>query len=351
MTDERILELHRMAQSALELELFTIPPYLTALYSIREGHNREAAELIQSVVMEEMLHVTLVANIMNAIGAQPSLSPELTNQRKAKRQVKLKKVHYPAPIPHIKPTTPLEVSLLRFSREAVETFQTIEQPEQWGAPTGETYTTIGQFYEAFTDKLVSASADLGEDSVFSGNKEDQICPDTHYYGAGGKVIAVCELAHAREAIEQVAEQGEGRSEISNLSGNRERFGQPKEVAHYFRFTEILAGQRYQHDDNVSEDPTGPPLRVDWDAVHPMQPNPRTGADEPSGIAELKKAFDNRYTSVLKSLHRGFNGKPSELEKAIGDMHALKHQATALMKVSAGENETHGPPFWFVSSAC
>lgn len=350
MTDERIQELHHMAQSALELELFTIPPYLTALYSIRDGHNREAAEIIQSVVMEEMLHVTLVANVMNAIGAQPCLSPELANRGKAKRRMKLKKAYYPAVIPHIQPTAPLEVSLLRFSEQAVETFQAIEAPEKWCAPTCEKYATIGQFYEAFTEKLITACAEHGEDTVFSGNKAHQVVPDTHYYGAGGKVIPVYELADAQEAIEQVAEQGEGRLDVSNLSGNQARFGQPKEVAHYYRFTEILAGQRYQHDDNITEDPTGPPLQVDWNGVYPMQPNPRAGKDEPSGTAALVKAFNNRYGSVLKHLHKAFNGSTGELEPAIGEMHALRHQATALMKLPVGDSEqTHGPPFWFVLS--
>ena len=33
----------------------------------------EAAELIESVVMEEMLHMVLAANVLNAIGGTPSI--------------------------------------------------------------------------------------------------------------------------------------------------------------------------------------------------------------------------------------------------------------------------------------
>src|SRR6478672_6484479 len=60
-------------QWAIELEHSTIPPYLTAFYSLHEGHNREAAAVILSVAIEEMLHMTLAANVLNAIGGQPLL--------------------------------------------------------------------------------------------------------------------------------------------------------------------------------------------------------------------------------------------------------------------------------------
>ena len=45
-------------QWAIELEHSTIPPYLCALYSIEPGRNLEAVEVISSVVVEEMLHLT-----------------------------------------------------------------------------------------------------------------------------------------------------------------------------------------------------------------------------------------------------------------------------------------------------
>ena len=43
-------------QMALEIELATIPPYLVALLSIKLPKNREPAELIRGVMVEEMLH-------------------------------------------------------------------------------------------------------------------------------------------------------------------------------------------------------------------------------------------------------------------------------------------------------
>ena len=49
-------QLRNLLQQAVMLEHSTIPPYLCALYSIKEGTNLESAAIIQSVVMEEMLH-------------------------------------------------------------------------------------------------------------------------------------------------------------------------------------------------------------------------------------------------------------------------------------------------------
>src|SRR5258708_31459764 len=58
-------------QVAIRLEHSTIPPYLTAAWSL--SGNDEAVSLITDVAVEEMLHMTLVCNILNAIGGQPVL--------------------------------------------------------------------------------------------------------------------------------------------------------------------------------------------------------------------------------------------------------------------------------------
>ena len=70
---ERVGRLRDALQHALMLEHATIPAYLCALYSIEDGTNVEAAEIIRSVVMEEMLHMVLVANVLNAVGGEPSV--------------------------------------------------------------------------------------------------------------------------------------------------------------------------------------------------------------------------------------------------------------------------------------
>ena len=67
------LKLH--LQFAIGLELTTIPLYLAAEYSIPKGANTAATRVIQSVVIEEMLHMCLAANVLNSIGGAPSTDP------------------------------------------------------------------------------------------------------------------------------------------------------------------------------------------------------------------------------------------------------------------------------------
>ena len=65
--------LRRHLQWAVELEHSTLPPYLTALYSLHDGKNAEARHVLLSIAIEEMLHMTLAANILNAVGGTPHL--------------------------------------------------------------------------------------------------------------------------------------------------------------------------------------------------------------------------------------------------------------------------------------
>ena len=60
-------------QAALQLEHSTIPPYLTALASIKFSYNLAIQNVLKEIVVQEMMHMALVANILNAIGGQPSL--------------------------------------------------------------------------------------------------------------------------------------------------------------------------------------------------------------------------------------------------------------------------------------
>src|ERR1700750_3516779 len=66
-------DLREHLQWAIELEHSTLPPYLCALYSIKPGTNAEAVAVITSVFIEEMLHMTLAANLLNAVGGTPVL--------------------------------------------------------------------------------------------------------------------------------------------------------------------------------------------------------------------------------------------------------------------------------------
>src|SRR3954451_24786724 len=67
-------ELYIWLQKAIELEHSTIPPYLTAMCSLKPGPNDGIGRLIRSIVVEEMLHLTIAGNILIAIGGRPAIN-------------------------------------------------------------------------------------------------------------------------------------------------------------------------------------------------------------------------------------------------------------------------------------
>lgn len=324
--------LKRHLQTALTLELSTIPPYLCALYSLRDGTNTTVANLIRSVVMEEMLHMTLVANLLNAIGGTPRLD-------QAKHVPS-----YPTFLPHSADT--FRVHLLPFSRRAVETFLKIEQPTKPGAPPEPNrYHTIGQFYEAIEAAFKSLSK---THSLFvKGRNRYQVTGDHWYYGGGGEPIRVDDLRSATRAIEEIAEQGEGLPH--SIFDGDEQFGEAEELAHFFRFNEVYLGQRYLPTDTPQSGPSGPELPVDWAAVHPMGADPKASRykNQPE-IHRLMVDFNRRYTDLLLTLQRSYDGSPALLREAVPVMYELKYKAQELMRIPSGldDGTTVGPSFEF-----
>ena len=322
-------------QTALEIEHSTIPPYLCALYSIPNGANVTASTLIRSVVMEEMLHMVLVANLLNAIGGAPNLIQEDFVPR------------YPTYLPHS--DKKFVVQLLPFGTDAIETFLKIEMPAAVGAPAqGDDWRTIAQFYAAILEGFEYICAQPGgKEELFVGKDYKQIDGASWYYGGGGVPFKVNSLETARDAIREITEQGEGYDHT--LYDGDNRFGQVDELAHFFRFNEIRAGRRYQATDTPNGYPTGAALVVDWSARFPMSPNPKVKdyVDQPE-IHRLMTEFNRAYTALLFVLNNAFNGQPDVLVQAVPLMYDMKYRAQALMAIPSGRGDgtTVGPSFEF-----
>ena len=60
-------KLEEQLETAIMLEHATIPPYLYAFWSIKDLESPLALS-ISEVIKEEMLHMSLACNILNAIG-------------------------------------------------------------------------------------------------------------------------------------------------------------------------------------------------------------------------------------------------------------------------------------------
>jgi hypothetical protein len=330
-----IESLREHLQWAIELEHFTLPPYLCALYSLDGDRNPVATEVLASIFIEEMLHMTLAANLLNAVGGRPQLdNPKMLPG-------------YPNPLPH--GDRSFEISLFRFGHEALETFLKIEQPSRTGAPPeGDNYETIGQFYDAIKRGLCELSATLGEANVFSGDPARQVTAQPFHNGCG-PIIAVNNLATALNALEEIVKQGEGAN-LQVWDGISDVFQPEREqVAHYYRFQELKLGRFYRRGDSPRSGPTGDPISIDWDGVRPMVTNPRT-SDHAVGsrIRIAQEEFNQSYCVVLQLLEQAFDGAPRMLRSAIGAMRILKTQAQAPMQMPTEDGlATAGPTFEYV----
>ncbi len=314
-------------EEAIKLEHSTIPPYLYALYSLKPGGNTEISDLISSVVGEEMAHMAMACNVLNAIGGSPGIDePKFIPT-------------YPGPLPGTVEgglTVPLEA----FSKSLVEkVFMTIEKPDKpLKIPSADLIAeekplTIGDFYRAIRAQIQQA----GESIFKAGNPEHQV--------QGGiavpEVKAVHDVATASEAIDAIIEQGEG-TEFSPADHFED-----EEIAHYYRFEEIVKGKEL-----IPAKGEEPPWRyggkaIPFDAgmVYPTIANPKA-KNYPAGSPARYacETFNYTYTSLLKALHETFNGNPKNLRTAVGLMESMDEQAKAMMAMDAGSGKTAGPSF-------
>ncbi len=340
-------ELFKNLQTAIELEHSTIPPYLAAFFTINQDTNAFAWEVIRSVVMEEMLHMTLACNILNAVGGQPFIdNPKFIPE-------------YPAELNFA--DRKFDVGIIKFSKPAIEAFLEIEKPSEQKLnvkgedskgflhPINLDEKTIGEFYEAIKKQLIYLVEEYGEESVFDGNLTLQITPK-EYYGSGGEIIVVNNLETALLAIDVIVDQGEGASG-SIYDSDETYFGQDQEVAHYYRFNEIYVGQKYQEGDRPNENPTGEKVTINWKATVNMVDNPKA-SDFAIGSAARTKAdeFNQLYSHFLRLLHLTFNGQSSLIVKAVGMMYQMKHLASELLNCPVADtkgSKVAGPPFEYI----
>lgn len=314
MPIETTQDLHDHLELAIAVELATVPPYLYAMYSI-EDLDSEAALLLRSIVVEEMLHSALVTNLLLATGG----SPDFTSTRYMTR--------YPADLPHHDP--PLTIGLEPCSVDVIKrVFMRIEQPEKRGAAAqADHYETLGQFYHALEIGIerLSETTDL-----FSDPQAEAQLSDPRFYRPvvfdaddSGGLVLVDDLDSARQAIEIIIHQGEGLGD--------ERWADPahQELTHYHKLLQIS--------DGVS------PVT----AVRRVRTNPRT-SDFPPGIQPVSKLFNAIYRSLYLALRRIFEPGANQAQ-AVGVLYllmadVLSQLARFLVNQPIGNGEHASPTF-------
>lgn len=295
---------------AIALELATIPTYLSTYYSINRAqdqdtlyakiqaqlpagsdalaqeltldvlvHANQAAALIMSVVIEEMLHLALSSNVKHAICQKP---PELVEIAKT--------VSFPTQLDGHRPEFPINIDKL--SVEQLTIFLQIESPNTFVDPaenepdtagTPLDYATIGDFYD-----MIISFVEKNYPGPY--NPKPQLLPDQPFYSQNsintvyydrkhrpqfasaddsGGLVNVVDAASARAAMEEIIHQGEGRlnddEKYTKLEFDKNGLPKPlavrngkvyfekgdydddrKELSHFDKFMEVYSlGTHYQ----------------------------------------------------------------------------------------------------------
>ena len=290
-----------MLQAAIELELATLPPYLTAMWSIVDT-THPVRSLIHGVVMDEMLHLGLACNLLTTLGGRPELTGRAAPE-------------YPGPLPGcVRPE--LQVRLEGLTKPLLrEVFMEIEWPEDGPlAPELRSYATIGALYSAIADGFRELPS--------------HCITGQHQITRGDWLFAVCDKDDALRAIQLIKEQGEGTSQ-SPCAGDK--------MAHYYAFAEVFHGRKLiEHPERgwVYEG-----AEVAFPEVRNVPPVP------PGGYPDATQAFDKVYSNMLRHLEATWNGEPSRIGRAISAMHELTDCAEVLMDTPLPGGDGHYAPSW------
>ena len=208
---------------AAELEHLIMLQYLFAGFSLKqrvdEGVSAEQLVAIQrwrktlmSIGEQEMLHLALVQNLLTAVGAAPRLA------------------HPNFPMPAYSYPAGVRIELLPFGEAALRHFAFLERPEGMDVADAEgfeafeqavalphdagdeivphlqEFDTIGQLYRSIGSGLAHLADRIGPERLFIGPPNAQA---TEEHFRWPELVAVTDLASARQAIDTIVEQGEG----------------------------------------------------------------------------------------------------------------------------------------------
>jgi hypothetical protein len=311
-----------MVCDAAELEHAIMCQYLFAAFSLRSkddpGLTPEQSSAVERwrgavlhVATQEMLHLTLVQNLLAAIGAAPHLvRPNL-----------------PQPAGHYPPG--IQLALLPFGERALRHFLYLERPEGMDlddaeglaavaraapltaagdiVPQAQDFATVGHLYRSIEAGFERLTAKLGERRLFCGPPRAQA---TQADFAWPELVPVTDLASARRAIETIVEQGEGPR------------GDWRE-AHFGQFVGVLDEYLGMRSAEPGFDPTRPVLAAN---VRPPENAVEVALVTDPLTARCTDLFNVAYEILLQVLHRYF----AHTEESDAELSTLANVAVDLM---------------------
>ena len=344
-------DLKGQLQLAMQVEFYTIPAYLTALYSIADGCNQQIYDTIRDVVMQEMMHLAQATNLLISVGGDPvinsaSFAPVYPN-------LGLPGGVLPA----------LYVTLEKLSlRHVYQVFMGIEVPAETyvGGDEGRyAENTIGEFYEEVTDCIKTLPGTIF-DPLSVNDQVEWPWNGTSYIG---HLLKVDSKVKALAAIKQITVQGEGADpNIPNatLSGD---------YAHFYRYEEVVCQKSlvYSEEDNTYSY-TGNPIPFDAQGVWPMRDDPSLFSMKPNTNCYTEAvAFNRAYHSFLRKLQETFTPcrggtdcSDHDPQKLLMDsveiMESLQVHAKKLMWIdydpdNPGDMRTCGPAWDYIDTTC
>ena len=272
--------LHYLLTEAAEIEHGLMCCYLYAAYSLKDGEadglSPEHAAIVArfrrtiiDIARDEMVHLALVSNLLNAIGCAPHFG---------RQNFPVGVGYHPAGV---------VVSLAPFDRATLDHFLYLERPEGVAisdgegfeparryerlqppgrlVPSAQDYETVGHLYRGVRDGFVKMAEKWGEKKVFCGDPRLQIGADAMPMRG---LTAVTDLASALAALDTIVSQGEGSP------GHSER-------SHY----ELFLGIKRDLEAAVQADPMFAP-------AHPAPRNP---------VMRKPPTPDNRVCGIFRQL--------------------------------------------------
>lgn len=332
---EELAHLKAALQAAVTLEFATLPPYLSALWSVKDDIG-EVANSIRQIVQEEMLHLALAANMLVSIGGRPKLASAAPA--------------YPGSLPlDVHPE--LVVHLGALSPTTLETFLEIERPHHPGhhialnaarvleaehlrieradAPADR---TIGEFYEHILESFRRLTPAMST---------------AHQVTAPLATMVVKDVDDVARAIGIIMREGEGSDGPADTGAYN--------LAHYYRFAEIMEGKKLVQNESTGDYAFVTPIDFDMvEGVWPMAPVPE-GGYALDGIADdevrrLVLGSNIAYSRLLDLLQGVWasDGGQGALWHAIDAMFELEKYAKPLMQIPRpGGDGNYGPDFRYL----
>lgn len=342
-------ELLYLLSEAAAFEHTVMCSYLYALWTLKrpgeglselqiEAVNRWRTQL-RTVVLEEMVHLTLVNNLIAAFGGAAHLS---------RPDFPVAAGYFPSDV---------VFTLTRCDEDALQHFMFLERPLEIqledGArfvhpahfdravrsnlmtPTPHDYESQGQLYHEIGLGIASLAQELGEAELFCGHRMAQV--DGQHFALPG-IFAVDDVASAQRAIEEIVLQGEGAPAH-------------RDDSHYARFKAI-------HDEMAELRRADPEFEPCWSAVEnpwldlgvPSARNSVISAEPARHVVDLGNSI---YALTLRCFAQVFSPHPlppglrAELGNAASSLMQIlgaAGEAAARLPIAPGSSTTAGLSF-------